>query len=278
MATLHDHRALITGASSGIGAAMARILAGRGCNLTLTARRGDRLEALALELRSAHGVDVRWVAADLGTPAGAKAVYDDVSGAGERIDILINNAGFGVYQAFAELEWNRQAEMIQLNVLSLVELCHRFLPSMLATGRRAYILNVSSIAAYQPVPYFACYAATKSYVRDFSEALAHELAGTNVSVTSVCPGGTWTEFMDTSGQKLSPLARSSMMSAERAARSGLEAMLRRRRNVVLGVMSSIMCFLMRLIPRRAAAWGSVVVLGLPAPRGASKPGGPDNHR
>ena len=219
---------------------MAKILAGWGCAVTITARREGRLEELALALRRDFNVDVRWVACDLSERDGASRLYDDVVRAGEIIDILINNAGFGIYRAFSDIEWERQARMVQLNITALVELTHRFLPAMLALDRRCHILNVSSIGAYQPVPYFACYAASKSYVRDFSEALAHELADTNVSVTSVCPGGTRTEFIDVSGQKLGALANASMMDAHRVALVGLKAMLRRRRNVVTGIMNAIM--------------------------------------
>ncbi|MEM9489324.1 MAG: SDR family oxidoreductase [Myxococcota bacterium] len=265
MPNLSDHRALVTGASSGIGAEMAKILASWGCALTITARRRDRLEALAESLRQQYGVAVRCAVCDLSESDGVSRLCTDLADAGDSIDILINNAGFGSYQAFAQLDWSAQARMIQLNVTSLVELCHRLLPAMLASEKRCYILNVASIAAYQPVPYFACYAATKSYVRDFSEALAHELADSNVSVTSVCPGGTWTEFMDHSGQKLGRLATASMMSAESVARIGLRAMLRRRRNIVTGFMNAITCFLVGLLPRRLAASGSVAVLGRPQP-------------
>lgn len=263
MPDLARHRALVTGASSGIGAAMARILAAWGCDLTLTARRTDRLEALAEDIRKSTGVSVRCVPCDLSVPGSAAALHDDVIRAGESIDILINNAGFGSYQPFAAQGAALQARMIQLNVVSLIELTRRFLPTMLDSGRRCYILNVASIAAFMPVPYFACYAATKTFVRDFSEALAHELAGTSVSVTCVCPGGTRTEFSEIAGQTLNALARSTLMSAEAVAERGLRAMLRGRRTVVTGWINALLCFFMRLVPRRAAAWGSVTVLGTP---------------
>ncbi len=265
MPDLRGHRALITGASSGIGREMARLLAAWGCDLTISARRGERLDALAEELSSQHGVEVRAAVFDLAEPGSAEALHRDTRDAGEDIDILINNAGFGRYQAFQHLPWREQADMIQLNVTSLVELCHLFVPTMLTGQKRAYILNVASIAAYQPVPYFATYAASKSFVRDFSEALAHELAGTQVSVTCLCPGGTQTEFFEHSGQTLGAIARATTLSAQAVARKSLRAMLRGRRNIVTGWMNVITCFLMRFIPRRAAAAGSVVVLDVPAP-------------
>lgn len=263
MHDLRDHRALITGASSGIGREMARLLASWGCSLTIAARRGERLRELADELASAHGVDVRCVTCDLARPGAAAALYEDVQRAGEKIDILVNNAGAGRYQAFEHQRWDDLAAMIQLNLTSLVELTHRFLPEMRKSQRRAYVLNVASIAAYQPVPYFACYAATKSYVRDFSEALARELDGTNVSVSCLCPGGTRTEFMDHSGQALGWLAEASMLDARSVARAGLETMLRRRRNRVTGWMNVLSCFLVRFMPRRVAAATALRVLGPP---------------
>lgn len=263
MPDLRDHRALITGASSGIGREMARILASWKCALTLTARRGDRLRELADELRAAHGVNVRCVIADLAQPGGAAELHENVQRAGEQIDILVNNAGAGRYQAFEHQRWDELATMIQLNVTSLVELTHRLLPAMRATGRRAYVLNVASIAAFQPVPYFACYAAGKSFVRDFSEALARELDGTNVSVSCLCPGGTRTEFFDHSGQKIGFLADVSMLDARAVAEKGLLAMLRGRRTRVTGWMNVLSCFLVRFFPRRVAAASAVRVLGPP---------------
>ncbi|WP_428266881.1 SDR family NAD(P)-dependent oxidoreductase [Haliangium sp.] len=265
MPDLRHHRALVTGASSGIGREMARQLAAWGCDLTITARRRERLDELAAELTAAHGVEVRATACDLASPDGPRALYDDVMAAGEDVDVLINNAGFGHYQAFEHEPWEQLAATLQLNVTSLVELTHRFLPHLRAGGRRAYVLNVASIAAFQPVPYFACYAAAKSYVRDFSEALAHELAGTGVSVTCLCPGGTYTEFMDHSGQTLGRVAKASMRDAQSVARQALLATLRGRRTVVTGWMNVLSCFLTRFVPRRAAAWSSVAVLGKPAP-------------
>jgi len=263
MPNLSDHRALVTGASSGIGAEIARILAQWGCQLTITARRGDRLDQLAESLRTDHGAEVRTVVCDLSAPDGAATLYHDVERAGETIDILVNNAGFGRFEHFATSEWDVQARMIQLNITSLVELTHRFLPAMRARDRRGYILNVSSIGAYQPVPYMACYAATKSFVRDFTEALAYELAGSNVSATSVCPGGTRTEFAEVAGQKLGVIANASMMSAHQVAEISLHAMLGRKRNLVTGVINKVSCFFMRFLPRRTAAWGAVVILGQP---------------
>ena len=225
------------------------------------------MRELAREITHGYGVDVRVVVCDLATPGGPAALFREVEAAGERIDILINNAGAGRYQAFEHQRWDELASMIQLNVTALVELTHLVLPQLRQSQRRAYILNVASIAAFQPVPFFACYAAAKSYVRDFSEALARELAPTNVSVSCLCPGGTRTEFTDLSGQSLGQLAHASMLGARAVARKGLRAMLRRRRTRVTGWMNVLSCFLVRLVPRRVAAASAMLVLGPPpAPR------------
>jgi hypothetical protein len=267
MPDLRDHRALVTGASSGIGQEMARVLASWGCSLTLTARREDRLHELAKEIVHGYGVEVRHVVCDLSKPGSARALFQDVEAAGERIDILINNAGMGRYQAFEQQSWDDLDSMIQLNVTSLVELTHLFLPQLRQSARRAYVLNVSSIGAFQPVPFFACYAASKAYVRDFSEALAYELASTNVTVSCLCPGGTRTEFFEHAGQPIGHVAELSMLGARAVARKGLRAMLRRRRTRVTGWMNVLSCFLVRFVPRRVAAASAVLVVGPPpAPR------------
>jgi hypothetical protein len=262
MPDLSDHRALVTGASSGIGLEMCKILAGWGCDLTITARRLDRLEALAAELREAHGVDVRCIPLDLSKSDAPGQLFDDTRGAGEHIDILINNAGFGHYTEFAGSEWQRNADMLQLNITSLVELTHRYVAEMLTRDRPAYILNISSIAAFQAVPYFASYAATKSYVRNFSEALAVELKKTNVKVSCLCPGGTYTEFMDVAENKeLNGIAKMSMLNADKVALIGLKAMLRGRRSIVSGGLNKLSCWLTRFVPRRTTAFMAAQVLG-----------------
>jgi uncharacterized protein len=263
MPDLSGKVALVTGASSGIGAAMARKLASWKCDLIVTARRLDRLEALATELAAA-GVEIHPVREDLGDPAGPARLHAAVRAIGP-IDILVNNAGFGAYQSFADTPWPRHAELLQLNVVSLVELTHRFLPDLLARPRRAHVLNVASIAAFVAVPYFANYTGTKSYVLGFSGSLAAELAASNVRVTCLCPGGTWTEFSEVAGQTLGRTARAGMMSAERCAAIGLRGMLRGRRVVVPGGGNKATHVLSRLMPRRLMGAAGARILGKPAP-------------
>lgn len=246
-------RALVTGASSGIGAAIARELHTRGATLVLTARRRDKLDALATEL---GGAEV--VVGDLGRPGGAAAVW----AAAGKIDVLINNAGFGYFRPFAEIDWARDAELVQLNMTSLVEL------TKLAVAQRArYIVNIASIGAYQSVPNMALYAASKAFVRNFSEGLHDELRGSNgPRVTCICPGGTKTEFHAMAGAgNYSWIANASMMTAEEVARVSVRAMLAGKRTVIPGLMNKLSCWGVRLVPRALASWLARRVLGKPRP-------------
>ena len=265
MSDLRGRRAVVTGASSGIGAALARQLAERGCALVITARRKERLDRLADELRDAHGVDVDVVALDLGAPGGAGELWTVVTRGGQPVDILINNAGFGVNKAFTDASWERLATMIQLNMTALVELSHRFVEAALERPERpAHLLNVASIGAYQPVPYFAVYAATKSFVRNFTEALSFELRRSHVHATCLNPGGTRTEFMEVADNQLKPFAEKTLMSAEDCAAIGVKAMLKGRANVVSGVMNKVSCWLTRLTSHRMSARAAYWVIGEPS--------------
>lgn len=261
---LDGQRALVTGASSGIGREMARQLAEMGASLVVTARRKERLEELAEELTKKHGVEVAVVASDLSDPSAVADLFERTEGAGKTIDILINNAGFGTQLPFLEIPWETTQQQLQLNMASLTELCFRFAGPMRERGR-GYILNVASIGAYQPVPTFATYAAGKAYVRNFSEALAFELADTGVHVCCLCPGGTVTEFSDVAGQELSGWVQTFMMSAGDCARIGLRALFRGRRNIVSGVSNKLTCFLLRFLPRRLIVWAAAKVMEGTAP-------------
>ncbi|MBI2566136.1 MAG: SDR family oxidoreductase [Candidatus Schekmanbacteria bacterium] len=233
--------ALVTGASAGIGEAFAHLLAQSGCHLILVARRRDRLEALAEKLRDRYGVTVDVIAVDLATPEAAGAVFAEVAKLGRAVDLLINNAGFGIDGRFSDHELARELAMIQLNVVALVELTKRFLPGMLQRGR-GDILLVSSIAAFVSMPTFATYAATKAFVTSFGEAIGHELRGTGVTVTVLNPGGTRTEFLDVAGMKPTKLTQLGLMPAETVARIGLRAMARGRRSVIAGLANAAAIF------------------------------------
>jgi short-subunit dehydrogenase len=259
MRQLAGHRGLVTGASSGIGADIARSLAARGCDLVVSARRVERLEQLAAELRSAHGVKVEVVPADLGTPDGARSLWDAAVSAGP-IDVLVNNAGFGHFRPFADVDALRDAEMLQLNVTSVVELCHWFV----AQRRKGWILNVASIAAWQAAPNFATYGASKVFVRNFSEALHYELAPQGITVTCLCPGGTHTEFHAAAGAgDYGAIARASMLPSAAVAEKGVRALLRGKKTLVTGLLNKIACFLTGLAPRWLSSRASTFILGTP---------------
>jgi short-subunit dehydrogenase len=255
MSELSGLRALVTGASSGIGAEIAKLLAARGVRLVLTARRKDALAAVAA---ACNGADV--IVADLGKPEAAEEVWAAATAAGP-IDILVNNAGFGYFRAFAQSDWQRDAELVQLNIASLVELSRRFVDH----AQGGYLLNIASIGAYQSVPNMALYTASKAFVRNFTEALHDELKGTGVSATCVCPGGTITAFHAmAAAENYSWIAKRSMMSAEKVARISVEGMVKRKRNVIPGLLNKLTCWSVRLVPRRFASWMSRRVMGKPS--------------
>ena len=247
---LKGRRALVTGASSGIGSALARTLAAEGADVLIVARRQARLDALAAEIRADHGVEVDVLATDLAVPGAAETVFAYATQGGKCVDVLVNNAGFGDYRYFLDAEWSRYVDLIQLNITTLTALCHRFLPSMVERGF-GHVMNIASVAAYLPNPSFAVYAGSKVYVRNFSEALDCELKGTGVRVICVSPGGTRTEFLDQAGQKLKKSGELAMMTSARCARIAVRKMLAGRRSVVIGFMNALTMYSVRFLPR---AW------------------------
>lgn len=253
--------ALVTGASSGMGVEMARWLSRRGARVILAARRKERLEALARELEEAGG-EAHVVVADLGAVGGAEALVTEVDALGLSVDILINNAGSALHRDLADATLEDALGQIQLNVVSLVELTHLFGVRMRERGS-GWILNVSSIGAYLPVPGFATYAASKVFVRNFTEAIAYELAGAGVRVCCLCPGGIATEFFDVAGQELDWTKRLALMSPERCARIGLEALFGCRRNIVSGYSNRLGMLLLRFAPRRLMVWMAALLMGRP---------------
>jgi short-subunit dehydrogenase len=258
---LSGKRALVTGASGGIGAEIAKELAARGARVVLMARRRAQLEAVA-----ASCPDSEILVGDLGKPGGGREAWQAATRDGAKVDVLVNNAGFGYFRAFGTIDHERDLELMQLNLTSLVELTRYFLDHRHGSFDRGYLLNIASIAAYQSVPNNAIYAASKAFVRNFTEALHSELAGSPVSATCVCPGGTKTDFHAMAGAgDYSWIANFSMMSADRVARTSVKAMLAGKRNVIPGVMNKISCFGVRLVPRWFASWMSRRVLGRPRP-------------
>ncbi len=224
---------LITGASSGIGQEIARQIAERGYNVTLAARRLDRLAALAKEIEEEFGVTAEAVECDITDPAARKKMLDGIANSGKHIDILVNNAGCGTEGKFVENKAEHELRQINLNVLALVALTHEVLPEMVGRGSGA-LLNVASTAAFQPMPRQAVYAATKAFVLSFSNGIGKELAGTGVSVTALCPGPTKTEFFGE--QQMEHLEKSTpgifWQSAADCARDGVEGLFKRKRVVI----------------------------------------------
>ncbi len=256
--------AIVTGASSGIGAECARLLAGRGYDVVIVARRLKRLEALAKEIESAHGVRVTPMQLDISVAGAAEELFARTEGAGIAIEVLVNNAGFGTQGFFPDIPWDKTAEQLQLNVVSLTELTQRFTAAMRARGA-GYVLNVASIGAYMPVPGYATYAAGKAYVRNFSEALAHELRGSGVQVCCLCPGPTETEFIAVSGQSVPAWQKIAFMSAGRCARIGIRALFSGRRLVVSGFVNTLMMWSLRWLPRRLVTWSAALFMEGPRP-------------
>lgn len=231
--------ALITGASSGIGKAMAWQLAQQGYSLLLTARSADALKQLSAEIIERHHVEVAYFPADLSLPETPEAIANWCAGKTSALSILINNAGYGLWGDFEGADLARQENMLQLNVAAVLALTHRLLP-LLKKQTQAYILNISSTAAYQPVPTLAVYAATKSFVLSFSRALRHELKPTGVSVSCLCPGPTATGFADRAGMSaLADLAEKFNMDANEVARVGLKGMFSKKAEIIPGGLNKL---------------------------------------
>jgi short-subunit dehydrogenase len=228
-------RALVTGASSGIGIELARQLARDGHDLVLSARRAAPMHALAAELE-AHGADSIVIPVDLSKPGGALELATAVETRGLLIDVLVNNAGLGGIGRFDQLEPRRIGEMLHVNVVALTELTRLLVPGMVAR-RRGKVMLVASTAGFQPGPRMAVYFATKAYVLSLGEALAYELRGTGVTVTTLCPGATATEFFKVAG---SNTALQPAMSASEVARIGYRAMRAGRRVAITGILNRIL--------------------------------------
>jgi uncharacterized protein len=242
--------ALVTGASSGIGAAIAESLARRGHGLTLVARREDRLTELANQLHERHGVRAGIVTCDLGDAGERDRLEAQVSELDLAVEVLVNNAGFGYAGDFAKAERERQVEMVRLNCEAVVDLSGRYLPAMIDRGQGT-VINIASTAAFQPMPKGATYAASKAFVLSFSEALHHELKGSGATVTAVCPGPVRTEFVDAAGISGADSAPGFVwMSAEDLAEDAVRAAEAGKRAVVPGRLNHAGSILGRHTPRR----------------------------
>jgi len=241
---------LVTGASSGIGRELAKICAADKRNLVLLARREAELTALADSLTSEHGVKAEVLVQDLGKADAAAETRDEISSRGLEIDTLINNAGFGFLGTFRDADPENQLDMLRVNIGALTHLTRLFLPPMVERGH-GRILNLASMASFQPGPFMAVYYATKAYVLSFSEALSEELRGTGVTVTAVCPGVTATGFQERAQAADSRLIRLGTQDAGFVANAGYRAMVRGKAVAIPGAMNRLLSLVVRLSPRFA---------------------------
>jgi short-subunit dehydrogenase len=244
-------RALVTGASNGIGLEVARVLAREGWDLVVTARNRQALDRVAHELSISNHTSVHVATADLSSPDGARLLMDEIASAGRTVDALVNNAGFGLFGPFATTPLERERQMIDLNITALVTLTKLCLPGMIER-RRGRVLNVASTAAFLPGPNMSVYYATKAFVLSFSEAIGDELRGTGVTVTTLCPGPTETAFQGVARMQKSRLVQGAMMSAADVAAAGYRGMIAGQAVVIPGATNRMVPLLVRMLPRRLA--------------------------
>lgn len=236
-------KALVTGASSGIGREIARVLGEQGCNLVITARRQVELQALAEELTEKHAIDVKVVVADLSEQIGVENVIRETG----EVDILVNNAGFGFHGKHVNLNQEGQLNMIDLNIRALTHLARHYGAEMKKRGS-GRILNVASIAGFQPGPNMAVYCATKAYVLSYTRALHSELKKSGVSVTALCPGFVETGFQEVAGMELGKLELSGAVPADKVAKTAVKAMRKGRREVIPGWLNKPIPYANRIAP------------------------------
>jgi uncharacterized protein len=241
--------ALITGASKGLGKSMAAVLAKKQYDLLLVARSGAELEAVAQELTATYKVKVQWLSQDLAVPDAAEKVMSWITANHYTVSVLINNAGYGVWGPFETANLEAQSEMLRVNMNTPVALCHYLLP-MLKEQPQSYILNIASTAAYQAVPTFSLYAASKSFILLFTRGLRQELKGSTVSVTCVSPGPVNTNFIDRAGlQAIKATAEKFGMHPDAVANMAIKAMFRKKSEIVPGAVNAISAFATRLVPK-----------------------------
>lgn len=246
--------ALITGATGGLGQAFGRALARRGYNLVLTARKADALQAMAVQLRG-HGTEIVVEVADLAEPDACLRLKQALDARGLVVETLVANAGYGVQGRFVSRPRDAELGMVDVNVRALTDLAHHFGTDM-ATRGGGHILLVASTAAYQPIPGYAVYAASKGYVLAFGHALHRELARRKVVVTVTCPGPTETPFWERAGHRLNGMASAVLMTPEAVAEASLKALYAGRPSVVPGIVNKFITLSTRLFPRSLLAWGA----------------------
>jgi short-subunit dehydrogenase len=240
--------ALVTGASAGLGAEFARLFARDGHDVVVVARRRDKLETLAAEIKAERGVGMHVLAEDLGEPGAGSRVARELARQGLEIEFLVNNAGFGGIGAFAQRDLSRELQMVHVNIVALVELTHGLLPAMIAR-RSGRILNLGSTAGFVPGPFMAVYYASKAFVNSFTEALSVELEGTGVTATVCCPGATATEFAHVAQNDKTALFKANVMPARDVAEEAYRAMMRGEPLSVIGLANKVRIASLRMAPR-----------------------------
>jgi len=239
---------VITGASSGIGRAMVKTFARKGHAVLAVARRKERLLALCQEMADECEANVHFLALDLTSQSASQTLYEEAVRVFGKVHVLINNAGMSPYQKFCDLNHEHLCQTISLNTLALTELCHLFMPHMLAHGEPSHVVNVGSVGGYAPLPNFAVYTGTKHYVRAFTNMLHHEYRGSNIQVSALHPGGIITEFAELAGQRLKESAQSGMMTPEQFAEKAYPAILKGNRVIVPGIVGKLAVLIGKFLP------------------------------
>jgi len=243
-----EKTAVITGASGGIGLELAHVFAENGYNLILIARSKASLETIKLLLEGRHKIAVKLIVKDLCAPTASKEVFEECSA--DVVEVLVNNAGFGLQGQFTEQDYEEEINMVRLNVLALTELTHLFANKMLKQGKKGYILNVASTAAFMPGPLLSVYYATKAYVLSFSEALHVELKEKNIVVSVLCPGATSTDFARRAGMLKTKLFKNGIvMDAKTVAKIGYKGLMRGKRVIITGFVNKLLVASVKFVPR-----------------------------
>ena len=239
---------VITGASSGIGRELAKTFARHGHPVLAVARREELLQALCLEMAQEGAAAVHCLPLDITVSGAPQTLFDEAVRTFGKVHGLINAAGMSPYQEFDELDCGHVRQIISLNVLALTELCHWFMPHMLAHGEPSRVVNVGSVGGYAPLPKFSVYSGSKHYVRVFTNLLAYEYRGTNIRVSALHPGGTLTEFPRLAGQRVKPAVRKGMLTPEQVAQIAYPAILQGKRVIVPGTLNKLAVLMGKLLP------------------------------
>jgi short-subunit dehydrogenase len=239
---------VITGASSGIGRALAKTFARKGHAVLAVARREERILALCQEMAEEHAASIQCLALDITSRGGPQTLFEEAIRVFGKLHVLINAAGMSPYQEFRELNTRHLSQILALNIQSLTELCHLFMPHMLAHGEPSHVVNVGSVGGYAPLPRFAVYTGSKHYVRVFTNMLYHEYRGSNIRVSALHPGGTLTEFQVLAGQRVKEFARKAIMTPEQVAEVAYPAILKGKRVIVPGVINQLSVLMGKILP------------------------------